>query len=157
MYAASLNGDDGGERFYLRILLHHVKGPTSFEDVRTVEGRVCPTFKQVRLPTAAPRSVPLLARARRSRVVQACFERGLLQDDRHWDQAISDVAVWATAPHLRRFFAMLLCMCEVADAKALWEKHRESLAAWPYPTQGPPSTVRSPGARTPANHEAYLA
>ena len=68
MYAANINGDDGGERFYLRILLHHVKGPTSFEDVRTVEGRVCPSFKQVRLPTAAPRSVPLLARARRSRV-----------------------------------------------------------------------------------------
>ena len=51
MYTAGLLGDDGGERFYLRILLHHVRGPRSFRALRTVEvdGRehVCATFKQV--------------------------------------------------------------------------------------------------------------
>jgi hypothetical protein len=36
MYAASLNGDDGSERFYLRILLHYVKGHTSCEGLSTV-------------------------------------------------------------------------------------------------------------------------
>ena len=33
------------ELFALRILLHNVKGPTCFEDVRTLDdGRVCKTF-----------------------------------------------------------------------------------------------------------------
>lgn len=35
-----------GEKFYLRILLNHVKGPRSFEDLRTVDDVMCPTFKQ---------------------------------------------------------------------------------------------------------------
>ena len=28
------------ERFYLRILLQHARGPTSFEEIRTVNGRM---------------------------------------------------------------------------------------------------------------------
>lgn len=33
------------ECFYLRLLLVHVRGPTSFESLRTVNGIVCPTFR----------------------------------------------------------------------------------------------------------------
>ncbi|KAG7977774.1 hypothetical protein I3843_05G047700 [Carya illinoinensis] len=33
-----------GERYYLRILLNHVRGPLSFENIRTVDGVVAPTF-----------------------------------------------------------------------------------------------------------------
>jgi hypothetical protein len=46
-----------GEKFYFRLLLLHVKGATSFEDVRTFNGKVCETFKE------------------------ACKERALLKDD----------------------------------------------------------------------------
>ncbi|KAB2597059.1 hypothetical protein D8674_036555 [Pyrus ussuriensis x Pyrus communis] len=35
-----------GEKFYLRILLNHVRGPTSFTNLRTVNGVLHPTFKQ---------------------------------------------------------------------------------------------------------------
>ncbi|XP_073300535.1 uncharacterized protein [Primulina huaijiensis] len=35
-----------GERFYLRILLNHVRGPTSFEDLMTVNGVAYSTFKE---------------------------------------------------------------------------------------------------------------
>jgi len=50
-----------GERFYLRLLLHHVTGCTSFQDVRTLsDGTICPTFKE------------------------AAIQRGLLLDDSEW-------------------------------------------------------------------------
>ncbi|CAN6685077.1 unnamed protein product [Malus baccata var. baccata] len=35
-----------GEKFYLRILLNHVRGPTFFTNLRTVNGVLHPTFKQ---------------------------------------------------------------------------------------------------------------
>ena len=49
-----------GEKYYLRVLLHHVRGAKSWEDIRTVGNQVCATFKE------------------------ACVLRGLLQDDREW-------------------------------------------------------------------------
>jgi len=36
-----------GKCFHLRMLLHHVRGPTSFESLKTVNGIVYPTFKAV--------------------------------------------------------------------------------------------------------------
>ena len=35
-----------GERFYLRVILNHVKGPTEFQDLLTVNEITYPTFKQ---------------------------------------------------------------------------------------------------------------
>ena len=48
-----------GEVFYLRLLLVYVRGATSFEDLRTVNGEICATFRD------------------------ACVKRGLLIDDNH--------------------------------------------------------------------------
>jgi hypothetical protein len=63
-----------GERFYLRLLLTVRRGPTSFEDLRTVEGVVHPTFRAAcaamglllggrppwrRLPSSPPVAHPL--------------------------------------------------------------------------------------------------
>src|SRR3954466_5297662 len=65
MYFAS---PAAGERFYLRTLLTVVKGPTSFEDVRTVNGQVRATFKA------------------------ACFAYGLLEDDSEWMQCLQEAS-----------------------------------------------------------------
>ena len=35
-----------GDKFYLRVLLNHVKGPTGFDNLLTVNGITHPTFKQ---------------------------------------------------------------------------------------------------------------
>jgi hypothetical protein len=35
-----------GECYYLRVLLNHVAGATSFEDLRTVDGVTLPTFRE---------------------------------------------------------------------------------------------------------------
>jgi len=44
MYSVSLSGDT--ERYCLRLLLLHVKGATSFEDLRTVNNQQYDTFKE---------------------------------------------------------------------------------------------------------------
>jgi hypothetical protein len=35
-----------GERYYLRVLLNHMLGATSFECLRTVDGKLLPTFHE---------------------------------------------------------------------------------------------------------------
>ena len=58
-----------GERFYLRTLLTTVKGPTSWEDLRSFEGTVHPTFHA------------------------ACLARGLLENDDEWRQCLDEASL----------------------------------------------------------------
>lgn len=67
------------ERFHLRLLLS-VRGPTSFEDLRTVEGVLQPTFKD------------------------ACMALGLVQNDASWVVALRDAVEYAMPPQLRQIF-----------------------------------------------------
>uniref|UniRef100_UPI00358E5CE5 uncharacterized protein n=1 Tax=Myxine glutinosa TaxID=7769 RepID=UPI00358E5CE5 len=92
------------ECFSLRLLLHEVRGPTSFEDLRTVNEHVCATY------------------------MEACFRRGLLEDDTQWDATLSEASVCQTARSLRNLFAILLKTCELANPPALWLKYRDDLA-----------------------------
>ncbi|XP_038701878.1 uncharacterized protein LOC119998611 [Tripterygium wilfordii] len=92
-----------GERYYLRMLLNFVKGATSFEDIRTVDGVVYGTFKE------------------------ACYALGLLGDDKEWSECLEEVAIWATGEQVRQLFATLLLFCEVSNPYALWTKHSEIL------------------------------
>ena len=50
-------GPTAREKFHLRMLLMVVKGPRSFDDLKTVDGHICDTFHE------------------------ACLKRGLLEDD----------------------------------------------------------------------------
>ena len=34
------------ECYFLRLLLHNVKGPTSFDDLKTVNGQICESFRE---------------------------------------------------------------------------------------------------------------
>ncbi|XP_071708077.1 uncharacterized protein [Rutidosis leptorrhynchoides] len=61
-----------GELFYLRILLNKVKGPKCYEDIRTVNGQIYPTFKS------------------------ACYAMGLLDDDQEYIDAIKDASQWGS-------------------------------------------------------------
>ena len=54
-------GPTTGERFHLRMLLMVVRGPKSFDDLKTVDGHVCETFHE------------------------ACLKHGLLEDDGEWE------------------------------------------------------------------------
>ncbi|XP_071694488.1 uncharacterized protein [Rutidosis leptorrhynchoides] len=55
-----------GDLFYLRILLNKVKGPTSYEEIRTVNGILFDNFKD------------------------ACYHLGLLDDDNEYIEAIKE-------------------------------------------------------------------
>lgn len=93
---------NNAECFYLRMLLHIVKGPTSFEHLRTVEGEICSTYRQ------------------------ACLKLGLLEDDQHWDTALSEASAISMPKQMRLLFAIILTTCASSDPIALWEDHRNS-------------------------------
>lgn len=85
-----------GEIYYLRVLLNHVIGPTSYEDIRTVDDQVFETFKD------------------------ACFARGLLDDDKEYINAIKEASTWASGNFLRTFFVMLLLSDSISRPFVLW-------------------------------------
>ncbi|XP_071708776.1 uncharacterized protein [Rutidosis leptorrhynchoides] len=86
------------------MLLNIVKGPRSFEELRTFDGTLHHTFKD------------------------ACFAYGLLHDDREWTEAISEVKIWASGAQLRDLFATMLLFCNITNPLRLWEQHWEDLA-----------------------------
>jgi hypothetical protein len=101
MYYAHLTS---GECYYLRMLLNYVKGATSYEHLRIVDGREHDIFKD------------------------ACIVMGLLADDNEWHQALEEVGVWASGRQLRDMLASMLMFCEVMNPRQLWDAHWEFLS-----------------------------
>ncbi|XP_071740490.1 uncharacterized protein [Rutidosis leptorrhynchoides] len=93
-----------GELFYLRILLNKVRGPTSYEDIRTVNHKVCLTFKD------------------------ASYEMGLLDDDQEYIDGIKEASTWGSGPFLRRLFAQLLLSNSLSRPEVVYEKTFELLS-----------------------------
>ena len=92
------------EKFYLRMLLNHVRGAKCFEDVRTFEGVVFETFQ------AAARA------------------RGLLADDNQWDECMSEGSTFKSPVMLRHLFSVILIFCERSSPFELWTAHKENLS-----------------------------
>jgi hypothetical protein len=61
-----------GERYYLRMLLNYIKGATSYEHLRTMDGIKQDTFKD------------------------ACIAMDLLVDENEWHQALGEADFWAS-------------------------------------------------------------
>ncbi|XP_071707929.1 uncharacterized protein [Rutidosis leptorrhynchoides] len=93
-----------GELFFLWILLNKVKGSTCYEDIRTVNGIVCPTFKA------------------------ACYEMGLLDDDQEYIEGIKEAGTWGSGNWLRSFFARLLLSESLSRLEDVFEKCFDYLA-----------------------------
>ncbi|GET67424.1 uncharacterized protein LOC104885245 [Rhizophagus irregularis DAOM 181602=DAOM 197198] len=92
-----------GERYYLRMLLTHVRGASSFDDLKTVEGHVCGSFKE------------------------ACIRLGLLQDDTEWDVCLREACCIRMGQQLRLLFATILIFCQPAAPEILWNNHKVAL------------------------------
>ena len=92
-----------GERWYLRLLLCHVRGATSYADLRSFEDVEHPSFKQ------------------------ACAARGLLRDDAEWDSAMKEAASLQSGNQLMRFFAVLLKECDPVEPLVLFNKYKEHM------------------------------
>jgi hypothetical protein len=72
-----------GCRYYLRFLLNHVRGATSYESLRTVRGVLCRTFRD------------------------ACEKLGLITSDGSLDEAMSEVSHFQMPCALRRMFSII--------------------------------------------------
>ncbi|GFX96455.1 ATP-dependent DNA helicase [Trichonephila clavipes] len=92
------------ECFYLRLLLINIRGPISFQDLRTVNGQLCATYRQ------------------------ACQELNLLENDAHWDTALADASNTARPQQIRTLFAIILTTCFPSNPKDLWEKYKDYMS-----------------------------
>ncbi|XP_053595510.1 uncharacterized protein LOC128667831 [Microplitis demolitor] len=90
------------ECYYLRLLLHEVRGPESFTALRTIKDVIYPPFQE------------------------ACRVMGLLEDDAHWDQTLAEVSISDSSYKIRELFAVMLVFCQVGDPIKLWDKYRDN-------------------------------
>ncbi|XP_031111963.1 uncharacterized protein LOC116015936 [Ipomoea triloba] len=86
-----------GDIYYLRCLLNKVRGPISFSDLMKVDGVQFGSFKD------------------------ACYARGLIDDDKEYADAIQEASDWATGSHLRRLFVTLLMSNSIARPDVVWD------------------------------------
>ena len=89
--------------YCLRLLLTDVVGPTSFANLRTVDGEEM-SYRE------------------------ACMARGLLRDDNHLYGAMEEATVTQSPLALRRLFAIILTSCEPSDPPRLWQTFKEYLS-----------------------------
>ncbi|XP_071704334.1 uncharacterized protein [Rutidosis leptorrhynchoides] len=87
-----------GESYYLRILLNKVRGPTCFEDIRTVDGKVHDSFKE------------------------ACYALGLLNDDKEYIASIKETHTWASGHYCRGLFVSLITSDSIASPDRVWKE-----------------------------------
>ena len=91
------------ERFFLRMLLLHVPGATSFQHLQTYNGEVYPTFRE------------------------ACIARGFLESDEEWERTLQEVSAIGSPKQLRQTFSFLLTHAEVNNPSELWRNHRHGM------------------------------
>ncbi|XP_028768731.1 uncharacterized protein LOC114726322 [Neltuma alba] len=93
-----------GELYYLRILLTKVKGPMSYEDIRTVNGIVYPTYRS------------------------ACYTLGLLDDDNEYISDIKEASLWASGVSLRKMFVSMLLSSSLSRPDYVWDETSKQLS-----------------------------
>ena len=91
------------ETYSLRILLHHVRGPTCFKDLMTVDGVLMDSFQE------------------------ACQKLGLLEDDAELHHAMKEAVSIRFGDQLINFFGSLLEFCRPGDPFGLWEMFKSDL------------------------------
>ncbi|XP_076041833.1 uncharacterized protein LOC143025715 [Oratosquilla oratoria] len=91
--------------FYLRLLLTHVKGPTSYGDLRTFEGVIYPTYRAVKA-------------------------MGLLNDKETWKKTILEIINHTNDRNqLRATYANILVFSELEDQSGIWEETKDLFAS----------------------------
>ncbi|XP_058740879.1 uncharacterized protein LOC131613208 [Vicia villosa] len=93
-----------GELYYLRMMLTVIKGPTCFDDIKKAGGIVCESFRD------------------------ACFEMGLLNDDKEYVAAINEAKDWGSEYFLRKLFVTMLLSGIINRPRHVWEKTWKTLS-----------------------------
>uniref|UniRef100_K3Z0C7 ATP-dependent DNA helicase n=1 Tax=Setaria italica TaxID=4555 RepID=K3Z0C7_SETIT len=92
-----------GGHYFLRVLLNHVAGATSYRDLRTVDGVLLPLFRE------------------------AAERRGLIEEDNTLDECLTENSLFHMPSSLRRLFTTILVFCESNDVFGLWTKHLDAI------------------------------
>lgn len=92
------------ELYYLCLLLLHVQGCKSYEDIRTYRNRLYPTFQE------------------------SAKAMGLLQDDNANNAALTEASLSSMSYQLRRPLVTICVFDEPSDPLRLWDNHKDSLS-----------------------------
>ena len=101
MYTVHLKND---ECFYLRLLLVNVRGPTSFESLRTVNSTIFPTYR------AAYKAL------------------NLLENDTHWDTTIVEAIISASPSQIRTLFTIIISTCFSSNPSNMRHKYKDNMS-----------------------------
>ena len=94
-----------GERHYLRILLHHIPGAKSFENLKmSPDGMLLSIFKET------------------------AIAHGLLESDAEWDNCLSEASISFMPQQLQSLFVTILIFGQPAKPFTLWEKYKDVMA-----------------------------
>ena len=93
-----------GERYFLRLLLCHVPGVISYDDLRTVEGTVHSTFHV------------------------ACLAHGFLEDDTEWEATLREASTVQSGKQLRQLFVDILLFCSPSNPHQLWNIFKDNMS-----------------------------
>ena len=100
MYSVSPNDP---EKFFLRLLLLHVQGARSYEDLRTIDGELSESFRT------------------------ACIQLHLLADDTEYANAMHEASQFQMPRQLRSMFATICAYCQLSDPVSLWNNYEEAM------------------------------
>lgn len=103
IYSVSLSADT--ERFCLRLLLLHIPGATSFDDLKTVGGVLYPSFKE------------------------AAQKKGLFNSDEIWDETLFEAVSEKMPRQLRELFAYLCVIAVPPNVPELFSKYKKDFCA----------------------------
>ena len=93
-----------GERYFLRLLLTHVKAPTSFDDLKIVNGVHVGMYRQ------------------------AAILKGYFESNDSQEQCMEEAASYHMPHSLRRLFATLLVYFPPASPLILWSKFEQAMS-----------------------------
>ncbi|UYV79262.1 hypothetical protein LAZ67_17001830 [Cordylochernes scorpioides] len=93
------------ECFCLRMLLHNIKGPTSFAYLKIVNGSQYETFRET------------------------CASLGLLENDNHWVVTMDEAVLCQAPTRVRQLFAILISTCKISNPQQLWITYRDEMAS----------------------------
>ncbi|XP_074320257.1 uncharacterized protein LOC141657045 isoform X1 [Silene latifolia] len=93
-----------GERYYLRLLLAHVRGPKSFEDLQTVDGVCCASYQE------------------------AALKRGVLEQDNAAEKCMEEAVKVEMPNALRRLFATILIFSCPNNPAEFWKQFYTALS-----------------------------